>query len=71
MVSTYSSPGRLLETLGAWLLGLLWMLPLLYAAWTALHPAIYATLVAILLGFRMIASLLRSRWHRQPVQARA
>jgi methionine sulfoxide reductase heme-binding subunit len=36
-----------------------------------LHPAIYATLVAILLGYRMIASLLRSRWQRQPVQARA
>ena len=36
-----------------------------------LHPAIYATLVAVLLGYRMIASLLRSRWHRQPVQARA
>ena len=35
--------GRGLETLGAWLLGLIWLLPLLYAAWTAFHPAIYAT----------------------------
>jgi sn-glycerol 3-phosphate transport system permease protein len=35
--------GRGLETLGAWLLGVLWMLPLLYAAWTAFHPAAYAT----------------------------
>ncbi len=43
MVSTDRLPGRLLETLGAWLLGLLWLLPLLYAAWTAIHPAIYAT----------------------------
>jgi sn-glycerol 3-phosphate transport system permease protein len=34
---------RTLETFGAWLLGLLWMLPLLYAVWTAFHPAIYAT----------------------------
>ena len=34
---------RALETTGAWLLGLLWLLPLLYAAWTAFHPAAYAT----------------------------
>jgi sn-glycerol 3-phosphate transport system permease protein len=43
MVADHASLGRGLETLGAWLLGLLWMLPLLYAAWTAFHPAIYAT----------------------------
>ena len=30
-------------TFGAWLLGLLWLLPLLYAAWAAVHPAAYAT----------------------------
>ncbi|HET9785244.1 MAG TPA: carbohydrate ABC transporter permease [Terriglobales bacterium] len=28
-----------LETLGAWLLGALWILPLLWAAWSAIHPA--------------------------------
>jgi sn-glycerol 3-phosphate transport system permease protein len=28
-----------LETFGAWLLALLWMLPLAYALWTAFHPA--------------------------------
>ena len=43
MVADHTSWGRSLETLGAWLLGLLWVLPLLYAAWTAFHPAIYAT----------------------------
>ena len=32
-----------LETIGAWLLGVLWMLPLLYAVWTAFHPPAYAT----------------------------
>ncbi len=34
-------PGRLdtaLNTLGAWLLALLWLLPLLYALWSAFHP---------------------------------
>ena len=35
-------PGALV-TLGAWLLGVLWLLPLLYAAWAAVHPAAYAT----------------------------
>ena len=27
-----------LESTGAWLLGLLWILPLVYAFWTAFHP---------------------------------
>lgn len=30
--------GSLLDTLAAWLLGLIWLLPLLYAFWTAFHP---------------------------------
>lgn len=34
---------RALEIAGAWLLGLLWVLPLMYAVWTAFHPAAYAT----------------------------
>jgi sulfoxide reductase heme-binding subunit YedZ len=36
-----------------------------------LHPAIYAGIVAVLLGFRLVLSLKRSRWQRQPLQARA
>ena len=43
MVAGHTTLGRSLEAVGAWLLGLLWMLPLLYAAWTAFHPAAYAT----------------------------
>ncbi len=35
------------------------------------HPAVYALIVALLLGARVIFSLKRSRWQRQPVQARA
>ncbi len=31
-----------LETMGAWLLGFVWALPLLYAVWTAFHPGQYA-----------------------------
>jgi sn-glycerol 3-phosphate transport system permease protein len=34
--------GAPLETAAAWLLGLLWLLPLAYALWTAVHPAAYA-----------------------------
>jgi len=35
--------GRTLETVGAWLFALLWAAPLLYAFWSAFHPAAYAT----------------------------
>jgi methionine sulfoxide reductase heme-binding subunit len=36
-----------------------------------LHPLIYATLVALLLGYRLGRSFNRSRWQRQPAQAGA
>lgn len=29
----------LLDTVGAWLLGLLWFLPLAYTVWAAFHPS--------------------------------
>jgi len=32
-----------LDTVAAWLLALLWVLPLLYAVWTAFHPGEYST----------------------------
>ncbi len=32
---------RVLNTLGAWALALLWVLPLAYAVWTAVHPAAF------------------------------
>ena len=31
-----------LNTIAAWALGLLWVLPLIYAVWTAFHPSEYA-----------------------------
>jgi len=37
----------LLETGAAWLLGFLWILPLLYAFWTAFHPPEYSTRFAL------------------------
>ncbi len=39
---------RRLEIAGAWLLGALWVLPLAYAAWAAVHPPEYATRFALL-----------------------
>jgi sn-glycerol 3-phosphate transport system permease protein len=33
---------RALETLAAWVLGIVWFLPLIYALWTAFHPGEYA-----------------------------
>jgi sn-glycerol 3-phosphate transport system permease protein len=38
-----SSPvARLMETIGAWLLAILWILPLVYALWASLHPSEYS-----------------------------
>ncbi|MET0203432.1 MAG: carbohydrate ABC transporter permease [Casimicrobiaceae bacterium] len=35
--------GRALETFAAWVLGVLWVLPLAYAFWTAFHPPEFST----------------------------
>jgi sn-glycerol 3-phosphate transport system permease protein len=45
MTQVYASRGlpRALETAGAWLLGFVWVLPLVYAIWTAFHPAEFST----------------------------
>ncbi|WP_144636923.1 carbohydrate ABC transporter permease [Bordetella genomosp. 13] len=55
---------RTLDTLGAWLLGLLWIVPLAYAAWAAFHPAAYAT------RFDLLAPLTLENfaraWHSAP-----
>lgn len=40
-----------IETIAAWALGVLWVLPLLYAFWTAFHPSIDAA------HFRLVAPL--------------
>ena len=38
---------RGLETAGAWFLGVLWILPLAYALWTAFHPGEFSTRFAL------------------------
>ncbi|MDX1431120.1 MAG: carbohydrate ABC transporter permease [Gammaproteobacteria bacterium] len=53
-----------LEVFGAWLLAALWVLPLLYAFWSAFHPAEYAT------RFELLAPLtlenFQTAWSRAP-----
>ena len=36
-------PALAVETVAAWLLGVLWILPLVYAIWTAFHPPAFST----------------------------
>ncbi|MFT5114487.1 MAG: sn-glycerol 3-phosphate transport system permease protein [Parasphingorhabdus sp.] len=36
------TPSLALETIGAWLLAIIWIAPLLYAFWAAFHPSEYA-----------------------------
>jgi sn-glycerol 3-phosphate transport system permease protein len=45
MTAVYAPQGttRVVETAAAWLLGFLWVLPLVYAIWTAFHPAEFST----------------------------
>ncbi|MEO8304108.1 MAG: carbohydrate ABC transporter permease [Betaproteobacteria bacterium] len=45
MTHAYEARGTTLalESAGAWLLGILWVLPLAYAVWTAFHPAEFST----------------------------
>jgi sn-glycerol 3-phosphate transport system permease protein len=44
MTALAPSPAiRALETVAAWVLGVLWVLPLVYAVWTAFHPAEFST----------------------------
>ena len=38
----YNDPGWI-DTVAAWLLALLWILPLAYAVWTAFHPTEFST----------------------------
>ena len=43
----YNDPGWI-DTIAAWLLALVWILPLAYAVWTAFHPGEYATRFVLL-----------------------
>jgi sn-glycerol 3-phosphate transport system permease protein len=53
-----------LDTLGAWLLGLLWILPLAYAVWAAFHPPAYATRFDLMAPWTL-DNFVRA-WHAAP-----
>ncbi len=55
---------NLLDTLAAWLLGLLWLLPLVYAVWTAFHPAEFSTRFE--LGAPLTLDNFRRAWEAAP-----
>ena len=53
----YNDPGWI-DTLAAWVLALLWILPLAYAVWTAFHPSEYST------RFELLAPLTLDNFER-------
>ena len=55
---------RALETAAAWLLGFLWVLPLVYAIWTAFHPAEFST--RFVLSAPLTLENFAAAWHRAP-----
>ena len=57
---------RLLNTFAAWCLAVIWLLPLLYAIWTAFHPSEFETQFDILapLTFKNFIQA----WNEAPLQ---
>jgi sn-glycerol 3-phosphate transport system permease protein len=53
-----------LETFGAWLLALLWLLPLAYALWTAFHPAEFSA--RFVLSAPLTLENFRNAWEAAP-----
>jgi sn-glycerol 3-phosphate transport system permease protein len=53
-----------IETAAAWLLAFLWLLPLLYAFWSAFHPSEYATRFSLLAPVTL--DNFRTAWSQAP-----
>ena len=62
--ATRFSFGRMLEVGAAWLLAFLWLLPLIYAFWSAFHPSEYATRFDILAPLTL--DNFREAWSQAP-----
>lgn len=56
--------GDRLETGAAWLLAFLWLLPLIYAFWSAFHPSEYATRFSLLAPVTL--DNFRTAWSQAP-----
>ncbi len=55
---------HVLETLAAWVLGILWVLPLVFAFWTAFHPAEFST--RFVLGAPLTLENFEKAWQAAP-----
>jgi sn-glycerol 3-phosphate transport system permease protein len=55
---------RTATTVAAWVLGLLWLSPLLYAVWTAFHPSAYST--RFVLSAPLTLENFERAWHAAP-----
>ena len=64
LVRTPKGVTHALETLGAWVLAILWVLPLLYAFWTAFHPAEFST--HLVLSAPWTLDNFVNAWHAAP-----
>lgn len=58
------SLGSVLETGGAWLLAILWIMPLVYAVWAAFHPPAFATRIDLLAPLTL--DNFRAAWNVAP-----
>ena len=56
-----------LDTIAAWLLALLWILPLVYAVWTAFHAAEYATRFSLLTPLTLVPTGQTDATNKVPV----
>ncbi|MEP7205454.1 MAG: carbohydrate ABC transporter permease [Casimicrobiaceae bacterium] len=52
------------ESFAAWVLGILWILPLVYAFWTAFHPSAYST--RFVLDAPLTLANFVAAWHAAP-----
>ena len=64
MVGARHPLGDRLETGAAWLLAFLWLLPLIYAFWSAFHPSEYATRFSLLAPVTL--DNFRTAWSQAP-----
>ena len=56
--------GRTLEVGAAWLLAIIWLMPLIYAFWSAFHPAEFATKFSLLAPLTL--DNFREAWDQAP-----
>lgn len=64
MTPRRTAPTEVLVTLGGWFLALIWVLPLIYAIWTAFHPPAYAARLDLMAPWTL--ENFERVWHAAP-----